>query len=495
MTARPPQQERLDRRLAAAVAAWAAAAAVLGLSLAWSRLDEDKILQTPAFAALLAVGLLSPLAAPLAARRLRRSCPSGRLLLQLAFSSFVALWLGLTAASPSFHAGRIGAAVAAWAAFALALLALLPARPGPWRRAGPPLAAASFALVLCELLLRAAAVAAPTPLLATSSSTTAQRFAAYAFAPGSLHFGRRTNSLGFFDDEFLPRGSRARPAVAVIGDSFSASFVPHDRHYTTVAEGLVDADLWNVGWAAMGPAEYRAMLEQYVLPADPDAVLVSLFLGNDLAESSPAGPLDRAMAAWWDRGNVLLCALPQRLLRLASSHEARTGALAHNGDLDRASAWLDDPLLEPGTMSEEEFLRIETERARCNAALPAGRLRTLKAEIRRLRQLAGARPFGIVLIPDESMVEDELWARVTQAAGPLRRHALREELLAFLAEEGVPALDLLPPLLAAEPWPADGKRHLYLLRDTHWNARGNRVAGAALAPFVQGLLQGRLQGR
>ena len=108
-----------------------------------------------------------------------------------------------------------------------------------------------------------------------------------------------------------------------------------------------------------------------------------------------------------------------------------------------------------------------------------------------MRRLAGGRPFGLVLIPDESMVEDGLWARITASTGPLRRHALRQSLLAFAAEQGIAVLDLLPPLLAAAPWPADGKRHLYLLRDTHWNARGNRIAGEALAPFVTGLLAGR----
>ena len=44
-------------------------------------------------------------------------------------------------------------------------------------------------------------------------------------------------------------------------------------------------------------------------------------------------------------------------------------------------------------------------------------------------------------------------------------------LLAGLAERGIPALDLLPPL-RAEPVGADGLRHLYHLRDTHINARG-----------------------
>ena len=37
---------------------------------------------------------------------------------------------------------------------------------------------------------------------------------------------------------------------------------------------------------------------------------------------------------------------------------------------------------------------------------------------------------------------------------------------------------------AVEPLP-DGRRHLYQLRDTHFNARGNQVAGQELAAFLR----------
>ena len=43
--------------------------------------------------------------------------------------------------------------------------------------------------------------------------------------------------------------------------------------------------------------------------------------------------------------------------------------------------------------------------------------------------------------------------------------------------------------MRAVPKEADGRRHLYHLRDTHWNARGNELAGEALAKFVVPLLE------
>jgi hypothetical protein len=58
-----------------------------------------------------------------------------------------------------------------------------------------------------------------------------------------------------------------------------------------------------------------------------------------------------------------------------------------------------------------------------------------------------------------------------------------------MKERGIAALDLLPRLRAQEPLP-DGRRHLYHLRDTHFNARGNEAAGAALAELVEACLGG-----
>jgi hypothetical protein len=93
-----------------------------------------------------------------------------------------------------------------------------------------------------------------------------------------------------------------------------------------------------------------------------------------------------------------------------------------------------------------------------------------------------------MIIPDEFQVEDELWERVSERAGrPLERDRPQALLQAWLAEEQIPHLDLLPILRAAPPL-ADGRRHLYHARDTHWNARGNRIAAQALADFLLGSL-------
>lgn len=479
-------ETRVDRRACRFTLAVAAGASVFGFWLALPHVSADVIARTPLATALLACGAAGVPVFLLASWRIRRGAPPASWVLGLAIAALLLGWLGFVAVSPSFHPGRVGCFFAAWATLACGLVWLGPKRTAARARGPLAFAACGIALFGGEVALRVVVAIAPSPLLATASATTQQRFRAYAFAPGHEHFGARTNTLGFYDSEFLARDERTRSAVAVLGDSFSASFVPFERHYTTVAErALRSVDLWNVGWPAMGPAEYRAMLEQFVLPRDPDAVVVSLFLGNDVVESSSHGPFEAWLASWFDRANVLLLELPRRLARMAAAAPAKNGPMALAGDLQAARAWIDDPLREPATMSEETFLRIEVERAVCNAEPHGPRWDSLTQELLAMRALVGDRPFGVVLIPDESMVEDELWSAVEAAHGaPLARHALREKLVAWCAASDIPCLDLWPALRDAEPWPTDGKRHLYLLRDTHWNARGNAVAGAELARFV-----------
>jgi hypothetical protein len=476
----PPAPGRpRDRRTALVLLAVAAALAAWGNVNAWTQLATVNAGRHPVAAVMLAAGTASVPLLGVALLRLRRRAPPAGALLRWSFCAAVVLWCGYVAFAGTYHRPHFACLVGCWSAAVAALVAWLPpsvpgARPRP----------------LGELLLRAVAALRPSPLFVRGSASSAQRLRAHAYAPGELHFGFACNARGFYDAPFRPRAQRPLPAaaVAVIGDSFSASFVPHEFHYTTVAERqLGAAELWNVGWAALGPAEYRLLLRGEVLPLDPDAVIVSLFLGNDLLETRASAASDRVFADWFDRGNVLLVEVPRRLCLLS-----RGGPAVPQGQWTRdrtsAAAWLHDPLREPGSIAEREFLRIETERAQAAGAIEARRWDAMTVELLALRADAGARPLGFVLIPDEFMVEDALWQRVQARAGvPLDRHALRLRLVAWCRDHGIPCLDLWPALTAVPPL-ADGDRHLYLKRDTHWNVRGNEVAGAALAPFVRALL-------
>ncbi|HKB15155.1 MAG TPA: hypothetical protein VKF62_03775, partial [Planctomycetota bacterium] len=316
------------------------------------------------------------------------------------------------------------------------------------------------------------------------------------------HFGFPCNSRGFYDEEFPPPGRRSRRTVAVIGDSFTAGVVPHPFHFTTVCERVLgDVDLLKIGWPSLGPDEYLRLLERDALPLHPDAIVVALYLGNDLVEVRPWNAIDQFLAGWFDRGNVLLFEVPRRLRALRSER-----SLAHATEARRIETveevraqfpWVDDAALEPGAMSEEAYLRAETRNARFFGCfgegfgpLPERRWAALARRLIEMRERSASTPFGVMVIPDEAMVEDALWTRVLAASPglPLKRDAPRERLVSFCEASGIPCLDTWIPLLAVPPQP-DGDRHLYLRRDTHWNVRGNEVAGKALAPFVRALLR------
>jgi hypothetical protein len=417
--------------------------------------------------------------------------------LRWSFAALVAGWIGYLVAYGQYQGHWLALCGAATAGALGILLCVVRPRtpPAGWRRRLELLACGlAAALLLAELALEALALVFPSPLLSRIDADVGRRLQAHAYAPGELRLGVRCNRRGFYDQEFLPRAQRSRRMVAVIGDSFSASYVPLPFHYTTVAEQtLRDVDVYNFGWAALGPAEYLHLLRTEVLPLEPDAIVVALFLGNDLLELRPLGPL-RRLNGWFDRSNVLLFELPRRLLRLRGAPRNWQGngghELADERAMHAAYPWLGDPLREPGTFGAEEFLAIECDRARQDCTPHRERLELLLAMLRELRAAAGSIPFAFALIPDEFMVEDALWQQIEAALLHLQLERLRlhGELGLYCRAERIPVLDFLPVLLGEPPLAGDS-RHLYLLRDTHWNVRGNAVAGRALAAFVSTLLR------
>ncbi|HEX6885841.1 MAG TPA: hypothetical protein VF530_20875, partial [Planctomycetota bacterium] len=396
---------------------------------------------------------------------------------------FQRLWLEL----------GLGLAAGVWA-LGLLLGPALRRRP----RLGRALDLGAFALCLgllgLELGLRAWARVWPTALNARPGAAPRELVARHRCAPGLVRFGFACNRRGYYDEEFEPRApGDERPRIVAIGDSFHVGMVPHAWHFTTLTEERLAAEILNLGVPGIGPPEYLSLLVEEGLALEPDLVLISVFVGNDLnVPDVLAERSDAALRAWFQRDQVLLFVLPARWARLRAQGALRPGPdLAASGarPMDRAGAaqafpWVLDPALEEPTYSEETFLWIETTRALdlCAGVPPA--LELLRRSLRAAQRAAGDVPLCVLLIPDEFQVEDELWERVQRAAGrALDRDAPQRLVTAWLAEQGIPCLDLLPVLRAVPPGP-DGRRHLYHLRDTHFNARGNHRTAEALAEFL-----------
>ena len=350
-----------------------------------------------------------------------------------------------------------------------------------------------LAVVLLEVGLRAVAAVSPGPLFVRTGDAPAKMLERFRCRPGQVRFGFPCNELGYYDEPFAAREDGERLA-AVIGDSFSVGSVPHDRHYTTLAERELGFPVANVGVAGTGTEEYLHMLVTDVLPLDPDVVVFALFVGNDLTVADLTGELpDQALRAWLERDRVLLSLVPRRLLRI-SAERRNTGhgrvARVQGEELQESAEaelpWLDDPSLEEPTLSREAWLRLETERVLDVCAGTPRSLDVVFRSLRAARTAAKGRHFAVLLIPDEAQVEDPLWAELEERIEqPLDRDLPQRLLADWLEREGIPHADLLPALRAVPPLD-DGWRRVYHLQDTHFNARGNAVAASVLAELVRG---------
>ncbi|MHC5212354.1 MAG: hypothetical protein ACYTG2_16690 [Planctomycetota bacterium] len=365
---------------------------------------------------------------------------------------------------------------------------------------------ACLTLVGGELVLSALAETSSSPLFAREYESIQAFTDRYRLKPESSTPAFPVNSTGHFDAEFT--GKRAGTPLAIcIGDSFSTSVVPHAYHFTTIAErALGSCEIYNMGIAGIGLEIYGHLLRTEALPLRPDVVVVNVFIGNDLAEGLGESRSVGWMQSWMDAERLLSVLVPPRWLRIRSDKladarptDAATEAGAHvpAGDARGAQAvdrdallaafpWLEDPLREVPAFSLDGFTHLEQNRAWavCVPHEPPAwsRIQELLAQ---MASLSGDTPFAVMLIPDEFQVEDDVWALATDVPGgeSMQRDLPQRVLGGWLAERGIPTLDLLPVLRAVPPL-EDGRRHLYHLRDTHFNARGNAVTGRALAEFL-----------
>jgi hypothetical protein len=261
----------------------------------------------------------------------------------------------------------------------------------------------------------------------------------------------------------------------------------------------------NVCVPGVGPLEYLYLLADEALPLEPDLVVVCIFVGNDLEglggwRETPG----RGLRSWFERRKLLARTLVDRLaeqaaerkrLRAEAQPTTPWGGLTQGRRIEdevglaEAFPWILDPLLEQPSMSDEAFMSCETSRARDVCGEGADPYPLFFEVLEEIRRQASVTRFAVLLIPDEFQVEDAVWEAV-RAALPgveLDRDRPQRRIRAWLEQRGVPYVDLLPRLRAVPPL-ADGRRHLYHLQDTHFNRRGNRIAGEALAELARAAL-------
>jgi len=292
----------------------------------------------------------------------------------------------------------------------------------------------------------------------------------YRLQPGRDYgAGLRGNALGFPGPEFERQKRQGVLRIAALGDSFAVgpAVAFEDNYLTLLGKALPHAEVYNIGVSGTGPREYRLLLSQHVWEYNPDLVLVSIFVGNDVTEwlATPRqmDPRQSALYAFLHRG--------WRMLRERSR---QIPSNAEPADRFRSEG-----------LSPETFCEIEGRRlAICLAERLPGLEQKWQRALGYLEQMIedcrGRQvPIAIVLIPDEFQVNPGVLAEALDAARLSRSDvdlALpQRRLRAFCADRDVPCLDLLPIFA--------GKTDTYAPRDTHWNKQGNYLAARSLAAW------------
>jgi hypothetical protein len=380
---------------------------------------------------------------------------------------------------------------------AIALLVALAAAEAALRLAEPRSARLARLLYLPQVRTHFEAVSTTPELL---------RQSALGFHPHGRTPGFILNSRGFRTHEYRDEKAAGSIRVVVLGDSFA-----FDSHGVPIAwmwhqvfgralEERVGRDVEVISLSAPGVGP-RFALRLWELEGErlaPDLVVLAFFVGNDFTDESG---FDLEVGI---EGRAAQHSLLVRLLRNATrlrragapaaaaapargeaASQPTPGEAAPRGGYELADyAATYDP--SAPTFDRAAYLDLEQARVAHFAGPPEERFDRLFADtalvvarMARQVELGGAR-FLVMIIPDEAQVDDRLWRQVSRRFPPrirLERDRPQERLRSFLVEHGIAHLDLLPAI----------RRHderLYKPRDSHWNARGNAAAGAALAEAV-----------
>jgi lysophospholipase L1-like esterase len=302
------------------------------------------------------------------------------------------------------------------------------------------------------------------------------------------------NSLGYRDDEFEADKS-ARARVLVIGDSFTFGYgCAADEAYPNVIEARLNeamgpgsVEVINAGFAACNyPDTYYLYLKERGLDLDPDLILVGLFVGNDFdhglagehawpsvdEEGLPLrieNTLFRVDDGYWvSRRPILRYRLP--LVRNSHLAQVLISALKRA----RPSA--------PVMLFNQWMYRREYADRTLEAVEKVENLLAATADLARARGV----PIVFLIIPTREQIHPE---RYGFESHPFMVDCDLEKpqrvVGRILEDRGLSAFDLLPAVREASE-----EASLYYDLDQHWNSRGQRVAGEAIAAFLldQGLL-------
>lgn len=299
----------------------------------------------------------------------------------------------------------------------------------------------------------------------------------------------RVNSLGMRGGEPAPPAEGSCRLLS-IGDSFTFGLgVEEDQVFLEVAAAQIGAGAslvpLNGGIPAIGVPQAVRWLERHGLAAEPDLVLLVIFVGNDLRDAVPdydnwavrdgqlAAPTGYSPIKEWLFNNIHLYALLKTALPAGVQQRLRA-ALGMGEPWSLRYAREVFQIYDPGV---PPLVRQGIERT--------------DAAIGQLTALAVEHHFAVaaMLVPDIVQLDDARWRATLEHLGlvgadrdPRQPNRL---LVERLERHGVPTLDLIDAFDVA----FDRGEPLYFPTDRHWTVEGHALAGRELARFLMPRIQ------
>lgn len=324
--------------------------------------------------------------------------------------------------------------------------------------------------------------------------------------------GGAINELGLRSPAVAPRRSGEK-RLLVLGDSFTfGAGVTAEAAFPAQLGALLSGDsgdsgdsgqsgatVVNGGTPSYGTERQSRWLAAFGERVDPTHLVLAVFVGNDFTDNLELeGPvvfegklMERQLVGASTeelRGRLWLSQF--HLWRLWSSR--RTPVPARPGPTATESKEAGQEAYEQWKQAEEQnFARRQGERIAIYAP-PAREAPHIKVAydamdvcLARVKTWCDNRGvhLAVAILPDVVQVEDTLQAQVAAFAGIPPEAAQWDRPQAAIrnwcASQSVPCVDLLPPF--REAGNAGGDESLYLVADSHFNARGHLLAAEVLA--------------
>lgn len=290
--------------------------------------------------------------------------------------------------------------------------------------------------------------------------------------PFSDDWDFKLNSQGFKDTEFSQKNDQTYRILG-IGDSFAYGVVPYQDNYLTLLESQLqeeglNIEVFNMGIPSIGPKDYLSLLIREGLQFQPDMVLLSFFIGNDVLES-------HRQAKWYSYS--YLASLFHYMLTIRPKNEGR---IIHGKNVycDECPAF-----------DQDTYLNIEKDRSLIYVTDNKDVLPFFHEALDYLNQIQNicrkkGIEFVVVIIPDEVQINASLQKKIREQlliqANRWNIILPNERLTTKLKEMGIDNLDLYPYFLKEAQL-----QNLYRPQDTHWNIAGNRLAADIINNHIQ----------